>query len=379
MSSRMMPPLRVLHLLSSTGFHGAEAMTAELVKQQALQGLHVHVVAFNHGDGGNQAVLDAVRPHCHQVIEIGCRGPLDRRALHALNAYVAEHRIQLVHSHKYKTTFYALPGRLLGRYKLVTTFHNWLTHTRALRLYAWLDQHLARFNDAAIAVSTPVAQVLRDHMPAGRVHQIDNGIDVDRFARSLKREEAKVQLGLDPARPVLGFVGRLSAEKGLSYWLTALQEVAAAVPEIQVLIVGEGDERATLERDIPRLGLQQQVRLLGNRRDTPLIYAALDIFVLPSVLEAFPMVVLEALSSACPVIATQVGEVSRIVSRDVGCVVPSRDPSALARAMLAMLRDAPLRHAMGQAGRKQVLERYSSRAMAEQYLRLYQNCLNVER
>jgi glycosyltransferase involved in cell wall biosynthesis len=121
------------------------------------------------------------------------------------------------------------------------------------------------------------------------------------------------------------------------------------------------------------------VRLLGNRRDTPLIYAALDIFVLPSVLEAFPMVILEALSSACPVIATQVGEVSRIVSRDVGCVVPSRDPSALARAMLAMLRDAPLRHAMGQAGRQQVLEQYSSRAMAEQYLRIYQTCLNVER
>jgi glycosyltransferase involved in cell wall biosynthesis len=367
--------MKVLHLLSSTGFHGAEAMTAELVKQQSRLGLDVYVAAFDHGDGGNADILAAVRPHCRMVSEIVCQGPLDRRALAQLNALVREQGIELVHSHKYKTTFYALPGRLLGRYKLATTYHNWLLHTRALRLYAWLDKRLARINDAAIAVSTPVAQELARYVPAARLRQIDNGIDVGHFQGEWSRTEARRQLGLDLQRPTLGFVGRLSAEKGLDVWLRALQQFQARVPDFQALIVGEGDQRPMLEKDIERLGLGQNVSLLGNRRDTPLIYAALDVFVLPSRVEAFPMVLLEAMSSRCPVIASRVGEVARIVPPEVGMVVPSGDEQALTQAMLTLMEDSERRRLMGEAGRQTVIENYSSEAMAGQYIAVYRRCL----
>lgn len=368
--------MRVLHLLSSTGFHGAESMTAELVRQQAAKGVEVHVAAFDSGEPGATDVLDAVQGHAHGTVRIPCRGPLDRHAWRALNRYCQEQRIELVHSHKYKTTFYALPGRLAGSYRLVTTYHNWLTHTRALRLYAALDKALARFNDAAIAVSTPVAQTLRQHMPASRVHQIDNGIDTVRYQRQMPREDAKRALGLDPTRPVIGFVGRLSDEKGLPYLIQALATSSQDFSQVQTLIVGEGEARAAVQAQIDQNGLGNQVQLLGNRRDTPLIYSALDLFVLPSVLEAFPMVLLEAMACGCPVLATEVGEVARIIEpQGTGLIVPPRDPQALARAMVSVLTRPTWSQEMGQQGSLRVAQHFSSDAMAERYLQVYRACL----
>lgn len=368
--------MRVLHLLSSTGFHGAESMTAELVRQLSALGVEIHVAAFDNGDGGNTEVLKAVEGHVHQVARIPCRGPLDRQAFRALSAYIAQHDIEVVHSHKYKTTFYALPSRLQGRVRLVTTYHNWITHTPALKFYAWLDKRLARFNDAAVAVSTPVAQELRGHMATNKVHQIDNGIDTERYARQMPREQAKLALGLDPARPVLGFVGRLSREKGLPDLLQALSLPSGPGPDVQVLIVGEGEERQALEALIGQQGLGQRVTLLGNRRDTPLIYSALDAFVLPSVLEAFPMVILEAMACACPVVATQVGEVARIIEPGItGLIVPPRTPSALAQALTEILTNPGRSQQMGAAAQLRVCQAFSSGAMARHYLQVYETAL----
>lgn len=368
--------MKVLHLLSSTGFHGAESMTAELVRQLHTLGVEIHVAAFDAGDGGNTEILQAVNGHAQGVARIPCNGPLDRHAFHQLNAYIRQHGIDLVHSHKYKTTFYAMPGRWLRRFKLVTTYHNWLTHTPALKFYAALDKQLARFNDAAVAVSTPVAEELRRHMTNRRVHQIDNGIDIQRYTRQMSRQEAKAQLGLDPTRPALGFVGRLSPEKGLGFLIQALQQHSRELGLVQTLIVGAGEEQHALEAQLKQAGLADRVQLLGNRRDTPHIYSALDAFVLPSLIEAFPMVLLEAMSCGCPVVATDVGEVHRIVQPGVtGLIVPPRDAAALGHALVELLTAPDRADQMGQAATQEAQKRFSATSMARQYLQVYQNCL----
>ncbi|HYR26334.1 MAG TPA: glycosyltransferase family 4 protein [Aquabacterium sp.] len=367
--------MRILHLLSSTGFHGAEAMTAELVRQQARLGQEVHVAAFDGGTPGQVEVLEAVADAVAGTVRLPCTGPWDRRTLQALDRYVAAHAIELVHSHKYKTTFYALPGRWAGRYHLVTTYHNWLTHTPALKLYAALDQRLARFNDAAVAVSTPVAQVLQRHVPAERLHQIDNGIDTQRYRRQADRATARRQLGLDPTQALIGFVGRLSREKGLPVLIDALTDPGQGMDACQVLIVGEGEMRPELEALIQARGLQDRVTLLGNRRDTPLIYSALDAFVLPSLMEAFPMVLLEALACGCPVVATDVGEVRRIVTHgETGLVVPAGDPQALRTALMTLLGQPEVAADLARRGLSRVTDQFSAEQMAQRYLQVYAAC-----
>lgn len=365
--------MRVLQLLSSAGLHGAETMTIELTRQLIQLGATVDVGLFEVRDTDNAELFAAAQAVASAVHRIPCKGQIDRQAFAKVRGCLKSRGINVTHSHKYKTTFYGLISGLGLQTGLVTTYHNWLTHTRALRLYANIDKTLARFNDAAIAVSTPVAQELRKHMAPERVLQIDNGIDTDIFKRQMPMPEAKAALGLPADRPLVGFVGRLSQEKGLPYLLQAL---TALDPAVMAVIVGEGDMRAPLEAQIQSSGLAERVRLLGNRRDTPLIYSALDAFVLPSTREAFPMVLLEAMACGCPVVATRVGEVERIVEHGTtGLVVEPAQPGQITEALRQVLPAGGSSDIMRTQGRQRVDSLYSSRRMAQSYLEQYEQAM----
>lgn len=365
--------MRVLQLLSSAGLHGAETMTIELTRQLNQLGATVDLGIFDVRDTDNAELFAAAESVAAAVHRIPCQGQIDRAAFAAVRQCLTSRAIDVTHSHKYKTTFYGLISGLGLRTGLVTTYHNWLTHTRALRLYANIDKTLARFNDVAVPVSTPVACALRKYMPPERVIQIDNGIDTDVFKRQMPIQEAKAALGLPPDRPLVGFVGRLSQEKGLPYLLEAM---TALDPSVMAVIVGEGDMRPQLQAQIETSGLAQRVRLLGNRRDTPLIYSALDAFVLPSTLEAFPMVLLEAMACGCPVIATRVGEVERIVEHGTtGLVIAPAQPDQISTALKQVLSGEGSSAIMRNEGRKRVESMYSSRRMAQLYLEQYENAL----
>lgn len=362
--------MRILQLLSSTGFHGAEAMAAELVKNLAASGAQVEVAVLDNAGAGDAEIFEHVAGHATATHRLPCRGALDLGTVRALGALLQRRNIQLVHSHKYKTTFYALLLRPWLRFGMVTTYHNWILNTPALRAYARLDKALARFNSQAVAVSTPVFQALQPHVPPARLAQVDNGIDTVRFAPGPVDTALRAQLCAQPERPLLGFVGRLSQEKGLPHLLQALARPELA--GVQLAVVGDGDERVSLQQQASLLGLGERVRWLGHRRDTPALYLAFDLLALPSLVEAFPMVLLEAMASGKPVVATAVGEVPRIVMPEAtGMVVPPANPLALAGALAHTLAQPGQGAAWGVAGRQRVLGHFSGPAMAQAYQALY--------
>lgn len=352
-------------------------MTAELVRQLHSLGVTVDVGVFDNAGRGDRTILEVVAPYVHDGSVIPSRGRLDGSTVATLRRHLVRRRVDLIHSHKVKTTFYSLLARRQLPCKLVATCHNWLTDTAVLRLHAMLDKRLARFCDAAVGVSADVAQELRHYVPAERVRHIGNGIDTQRYRRLLPRTEAKRALQLPADRVLVGYVGRLSVQKGLSSLLRAV----ASLPEplrsgTDLVITGDGDYRLALGDEARALGLAQRTHFLGARSDTPEIYSALDVFVLPSQQEAFPMVVLEAMACELPVIATDVGDTARIVEDGIsGLVVPPRDVDALRHRLLDVLQD-PLRgERLGQAARARVVERFSSEQMARAYLALYEELM----
>jgi glycosyltransferase involved in cell wall biosynthesis len=364
--------VRVLHLLSSAGFYGAEAMAAELVRQLHRKGVTVDLGVFDNAGRGDRRILDVAAPYIQEGIVIPCRGQIDASAIANLRGYVKRRAPDVIHSHAYKTTFYALLARWRTSCRLVATYHNWLTHTATLRFYMALDKRLARYCDAAVAVSGEVALALRPHIPPERLHRIGNGIDSDVYRRATPVADAKRALGLGD-RFLVGFVGRLSSKKGLSYLLRAL---ATLPPAVHAVIVGDGDYREAIVREAELLNLSERVHLLGVRDDVRPIYAALDIFVLPSESEAFPMVVLEAMASGLPVVATDVGDTKQIVEDGLsGRVVPARDADALARALSEFINDRERALRIGAAARQRVEACFSSAQMAGAYLGLYESVL----
>lgn len=367
--------MRVLQILSSTDYAGAEAMAAELGRQLSLLGVELDLAVLDNAGKGNDEIFRVVGDRAAAAYRIPCARQFDPATLGALRHKLAERRIDVVHSHCYKTTFYAGLLRPFGSFRLVSTYHNWLTHTRALRVYAAIDKNLARLNDYSVGVASPVVQELHRYVKPQRLAQIDNGIDVERFLPTADAQAAKAALGVDPARFTLGFVGRLSPEKGLHFLLPALAD--ASLAHVDLLIAGDGPERTAVEARIAELGLQPRVRMLGYRRDTAAIYAALDGFALPSTVEAFPMVLLEAMSCALPVLCTSVGEVPRMVEHHrTGWRVAPGQPGELRAALVEMSAQPEAARAIGRAARDKVVAEFSSRAMAGRYLDLYRKALD---
>jgi len=379
--------VRVLQLLSSNSYHGAEAMAAELVHQLNQLGVEVDVGILDNSGRADREILRVTAGSVREQIVLPCSGRLDLNTAGCLRDFLDSRRVDLIHSHKYKATFYALlarrrRGRLPSggrRIPVVTTYHNWLYDTWALRLYAALDQRLAQFCDAAVAVSAPIEQALKRYVAPARLWRVGNGVDVERFCPlgTQERQALRHAMGWDGKR-LLGFVGRLVRDKGIGYLLQALAELPNdAGPPWHLVLIGDGPERGVIETELRRRGLQERVSLLGNRSDVSRLYPTLDLFTLPSLVEAFPMVVVEAMACAVPVLATAVGDVAAIVEDGTtGKVVAPADAVALREALAALLRaDSERLRAMGAQARERAVGLFSARRMAENYVNIYESVL----
>jgi glycosyltransferase involved in cell wall biosynthesis len=228
--------------------------------------------------------------------------------------------------------------------------------------------------DRVLVGSSQVWQDVRryDGVPASRLVLMPYGIPLEGLNPRLSRAEARQRLGLPANGLVIGAVGRLEEQKGHAYLLAALPELRRAIPDLSVLLVGEGRRQEDLKHQVQELGLEGTVRFLGTRRDLPEIFRALDLFVQPSLWEGLPLALLKAMGAGLPVVATRVSGSREAVMDGVnGCLVEPGDPEALARAILGLQRQPEARQRLGEAARRTVAERYSLKAMLRRLEELY--------
>lgn len=250
--------------------------------------------------------------------------------------------------------------------------------SRALRRW------LAPFIDRYLAVSRDLRDWLTEKVGIDpeRVVYLPNGIDAAGFAISPARKSARPLLAsfAPPGNILIGTVGRLDPVKDHAGLLAGFKLLCESLPEmrgtLRLAIAGEGSERPVLEAQIAQLGLEEQVCLLGNRDDVPAILAEFDIFVLSSIAEGMPGVVLEAMAAGLPVVATDVGGVKEVVSCGItGSLVPAGNPAALSHAMSNYVLDESLRVQHGSAGRRAAETRFSLEHMLSSYTALYDELL----
>lgn len=364
--------MRVLHLLSSTGYHGAENMAAELIRQLSACGVNNDLGVFRSSDRSNLDILKVTQDVVSSGMVYDCRGRFDVSTVFALRRYIKNHDIDIIHSHKYKTNLYAFLANIGVRKKLVSTCHNWLGDSFSMRFYAWLDKRVLRHFDMVVGVSEEIRKELRRHMSPAKVMKVGNGVDIRKYTRTLGNAEAKRQLGIG-SKYVIGFVGRLSPEKAIDNLLRAVSGLVKEGLDVSALIVGDGELDAALKQEARGLQISDRVIFTGNRSDTPQLYSAMDVFVLPSQQEAFPMVLIEAMACGVPVVATRVGDVADIVEPGVtGLLVDTRDAAALQTAIGKILSDEAVARRMSAAAQARAVERFSSAAMAQQYRAIYE-------
>jgi len=370
--------MKVLHLISSGGMYGAENVVGALARDLEQMGCWVRVGVFHNEHCPDNNVADELERRGASVVRIPCRGRVDRGAIRQIREIVRAEQVRLVHSHGYKSDIYGyLACRRLG-VPIMATCHLWTRQTPTIRVYEFLDACLLRRFDAVVAVSDVIAEeARRAGIPAAKITTINNGIDLVPFGSATPILAEEINKG---NRPLIGTVGRLVSQKGMDYFLRAARAVLHEIPEALFAVVGDGPDRAKLQRQAKDLGIEGQVVFTGSRADMPQVYASLDVFVLASLDEGMPMAVLEALASNRAVVATQVGAVPKlIVSGQTGMLVPPANVQGLADAILVLLRNPELRARLGRNGGALVHKQFSSRVMSQEYLRRYEQLLSASR
>lgn len=289
----------------------------------------------------------------------------------------ARYPVDLLHAQVISDSKAVVAARMAGVAQVVGTYH--LDPGRN-RLHALLPEIVTtRCLHHAVAVSrnTQLAWIPRPGIGPTRISVIPNGVDVDQYRRRTAPATARHALGIPPdADPVLAVVGRLEEQKGHRYLLPAIAELMTTSPGIYLVLAGDGMRRDDLARQAAALGIAGRVRFAGHIGDVQTVLDAADIFVLPSLWEALPFALLEAMASGLPVVATAVAGVPELVEHNqTGLLVPAADPSALAASLSALITRPELAKQMGAAARDRVRAQFSLASMLDQTQSLYDRLL----
>jgi glycosyltransferase involved in cell wall biosynthesis len=330
------------------------------------------------GDQGFEQLRHKAEAFQAPLLSVRDRGPWDWSVISQMLQICRRERVEIWHGHDYKSNALGLLLRWFWPMRLVTTVHGWVKETRRTPLYYKIDELCLPRYESVICVSEDLRErCLARGVPAERCILIENAIDTEFYARRVTTEEAQKRLGLPPSRIVLGAVGRLSPEKGFDILIRSTQQLLGRGLDLQLLIAGDGDDQARLQGLVDELGLRDRVRLLGYCSDTRAIYEAMDIFVLSSLREGLPNVLLEAMALEVPVIATRIAGIPRLIQDGTnGLLIPAGSQDALTQALARLCADTELQTQLGGMGRQTVERQYSFAVRMQKVGALYDRLLN---
>jgi glycosyltransferase involved in cell wall biosynthesis len=240
------------------------------------------------------------------------------------------------------------------------------------RLDGWIVN--SKLVDCMIVVSEQTKRfcIESEGMSPQKIILIPNGINPNEYKRSKwdKNQiiDIKNSLGIPRQALVVTTIARLHSQKGHTYLIKAAKEIVKNSPNTIFLFVGDGEEKEGITNQISNSGLENNIYLLGIRKDIPELLAISDLFVLPSLYEGMSNVILEAMAASLPVIASDVDGVREVVvHKETGYIVPKADPDALEKSINSLLENEDLRIKMGKMGYERILSAFSDQVMCEKY------------
>ncbi len=374
-------PLKLLFVIDNIEFGGGERVFAQIMNGLAGRPYDIFL-ASNSGIELCQAIDR--RAVCCLSVDFSNR--MNVSSLQALIRMIKQNRIDIVHGQGGRAEFYArIASRIAGSVRYVSTIAMPVEgyDVSALRrmIYCLFDRFTEKYVDRFIVVSDVLKnQMVEGHgVPAEKVIRIYNGIETRHYdpERSASdRSRIKADLGFCPEDRIVGAIGRMVWQKGFEYLIRGIPDVLKAHPESRFLFVGDGPLKESLEKLAASLAVDHRVIFLGFRKNIKDILTVMDVCVIPSLREGFPMVTLEAMAMAKPIIATSIDGITEQISDGTdGILVPPRDLEALTRAILAVLGDRTLSRDIGRRARRTAEEKFPVERMVNETERVYNSLI----
>ncbi len=385
----------IAHVLHRLYLAGAEVLAAALARQLKDRFHFVFLCLDEIGPLGMQLASEGF-----QVVDLKRKPGVDLAVPRRIRDVVRAQRVQLLHAHQYTPFFYASISRgffglLRGRPPVLFTEHgrHYPDIRKSKRVFA--NQFLLRRGDRATAVGRFVKKALveKEGLREHRIEVVYNGIDPTLFtdpsagpldtSSSSLRAKVRQELGLAEQQVAVFQVARFHPVKdhetairgfaaAMRMWNASPQDQSPCTPPVLVL-VGDGDLKGRCESLVQELNLAPHVRFLGVRSDVARLIQAADIFMLSSLSEGISVTLLEAMGASLPIVATDVGGNSEVVSHGVsGLLSPRGDADALGRNIAALVNDAEMRQRMGSAGRERLLATFTQKQMHDRYAAIYE-------
>lgn len=366
--------LNVVHICDKFGMrgstiHGVSRLFAWWFPRHDYSRFNVKLYALKHPDQASRALeADGV-----QMAYLG-RSAFNPLTLKSFLEVIHREKADVLHLHGWVAANY---GRLAGRLAGVPT----IMHEHGVDPYFPVSQRIADrvlspLTHTAVGVSKSVRDFLitRRFVSPGKVRIIYNGAPLDEFkpVDDERKEEIRREFGIRESISVIGTIGRLDTQKGITYFLKAARKVKDAVGDVRFIVVGDGPKKAELEQEAHDLGLSEHIIFTGHRTDVPAIQSILDLQVFPSLWEGTPLTIFEAMAMGKAIVSTDVDGLGEVLANgESALIVKPADPDRLAAAIVKLLSDGELATKLG-AGARESSRDYDIRRTVQNLEALYE-------
>lgn len=327
------------------------------------------------GDSGFQTLEQKAQSSNAEIIGVDDRGPFDRSVVSQCLEVCRQKNVTVWHAHDYKSNAVGLMVKRHHPMHLVTTTHGWVRKTWKTPLYYAIDRYCLKRYQQVVCVSQDLHDACQKlNVANDRLHLIDNAIVADDYDISASTSLERAALRTPSGRILLGACGRLSEEKGFDLLITAVTQLVKEGFDVGLVIAGEGHLKEQLQQQINEAGMHDRIQLAGFLSDPRTLYRAIDVFVLSSLREGLPNVVLEAMASGRAVLTTRCNGIPRLVTdQQNGIVIDCGSAQQLHSGLQALLKNPQLRTDLANAGRQTVETNFSFRHRMHRMVEVYDN------
>lgn len=365
--------MRILFIIDGKEFGGGERVFLQIIKGLKST-CSVFAAATPHGQYAEQ-----VRRLGVTFYDIDLQRHRIPKAVLEIKRIIEQNQIRIIHSQGARADFVS---RLAGRFAKVDV--NICTLAMPVEgfdvpkltkvFYRFLDYLTEKYVDQFIVVSDFLRRTiaLRKGAARARITRIYNGIELNQFTGIKNAESVRLELGLAQHDLVVGAIGRMVWQKGFAYLVKAMAQIRRHHSDIKLVLVGDGEKRAGLERLVRALHLENNVIFTGHRKDIDKMLVFINILAIPSLREGFPMVTLEAMAMGIPIVASDIEGIKEQITDGVnGLLVEPANHTALAGKIITLLGDRDLRDRLGRQARQTVEERFSVEEMIARTEKVY--------
>lgn len=366
--------INILQFICPTGFYGAERWILALTRHVPEDNANCYLAVTLEENSRNLELVKKYREEYGEAFEIPMSNRFDLRVINKLVNLIKEKKIDIIHTHGYKSDILGVIAAKKAGIKCVITPHGFENAKDIkLKLFIWLGCKAMSYADAVAPLSPQLMEdVKQAGVPENNIVYIQNGVDLSEVeAQRTKHNPLKT---LDEKR--IGFIGQMISRKNIFHILDVFDNLATEHESVRLILVGDGEQRAELETYALNLNNHHKIDFLGFRDDRLELLQSFDLFVMTSTLEGIPRCLMEACAMGIPVAAYDIPGIDQLIThQESGLLAPLNDKKQLQSYWETLLFDKETADKLTASAYKYVQENYSAKRMTDEYMSLFKKLL----